>query len=205
MKRMLLFFVLVLFTFQGFSQFVDNTFKNSFYLHFGITNPKKAFKEEPDFYTPLGEKVGAERGFMFDMGTLFYFKDFSIISQVKPGIDIVWISASVNKINSQEALLGNLIGFWGFKIGPFISYSPFNNFFIDFRYKIAPNFATLFLPDSYFKYFGFGLRHDIGFNIRYKPIMVGLSSNFGNFIMNNSSNNFIMPSNTFNLVFGFSF
>jgi|WetSurMetagenome_2_1015567.scaffolds.fasta_scaffold39064_4 hypothetical protein len=149
----------------------------------------------------------AKTGFGMDMGYLIYLGPAFAGKYLRAGIDATfftfWFNKAENPLGYSKAY-EYWYFFGGQKFGPLITVNPVDRLMFDFSYKIG------FYGGYYMDDWGLGFwQSEVGMNVRYSLMMVGLRYGWGNINYNNYSSSSnpdrIAEVSTFRVLIGVKF
>ena len=221
MKKLFLLFIALNISLLTFAQ--DNgDLENQFYFRFGLSNPTHSYFgiDSDDSFWDESKRIGG----VFELGSIFMINSWRISDGLRLGINVDYAEFTYHQISSTVD--DSAIGIFKFssKVGPSISYKVVPHLTIDVyvKYKIpwvagmvfADSNGTVDDDDAFGGALGTG--YSIGFNVRYRFLMLGFDFNrdsmeltnindsdiyFGN--AKDNSNKTPMP--YYNATFGFTF
>jgi len=189
---------------QPIKKGVDSPWKNRFCLYAGPSMPIGAWNRDPSASATITDPYtnntgfGATSGFYCEMASMFYLKRLKLPEEMGVAITTTWFNFSTNKLDwsslgtdylEDEYFTSNRFYFYSMKLGLQYSYSPIKKLCFDAYYNIAPTLGYIPRlesgnPDANYDFYTYtsgawGLRRNIGLNVRYSVFTVGLDFMLG--------------------------
>jgi len=145
-----------------------------FYLRVGASFLNNDFVKQLN-EGDLDEAYSAPTGLNFEIGKYFFLHSEPVADLFKVGLDASFLSLGYNPLKwndpddpgySEKTDLTSV----GVKLGPVISFNPLENFYADAFVKLAPTMLTSLSEMEDLEEVLFGLKSDVGINLRYKKI-----------------------------------
>jgi len=137
----------------------------------------------------LNGAYSAATGLNFEIGKYFFFHSEPIADLFKVGLDASFLSLGYNPLkwndpDDPEYTEKTDFTTVGVKLGPVISFNPLENFYADAFVKLAPTILTSMSEMEDLEQVLFGLKSDVGINLRYKKVTLTAGYESGAFNYN---------------------
>jgi len=156
---------------QGYYQGSDF---GKFYLRVGASFLNNDFVKQLNDGGLLDE-YDAPTGLNFELGRYFFLHSEPVADLFKVGLDASFLSLGYNPIkwnDPDDPGYSEMTDFTtvGVKLGPVISFNPLGDFYTDAFVKLAPTVLTSLTDMEDLETVLFGLKSDVGINLRYKKV-----------------------------------
>ncbi len=128
-------------------------------------------------------------GLNFEIGKYFFLHSEPVADLFKVGLDASFLSLGYNPVKWNDPDDPSYVEKTDFttigvKLGPVISFNPLENFYADAFIKLAPTILTSMSEMEDLEEVLFGLKSDVGVNLRYKKITLTAGYESGAFKYN---------------------
>jgi len=160
-------------TVVGQRQYSEPDF-GKFYLRFGASFLNNDFLKQLND-GELDDAYSAPTGLNFELGKYFFMHSEPIAGLFKVGLDASFLSLGYNPLtwndpDDVDYAEKTDLTTAGVKLGPVISFNPLENFYADAFVKLAPTILTSMSEMEDLEEVLFGLKSDVGINLRYKKV-----------------------------------
>jgi len=159
-----------------------------FYLRLGASFLNNDFVKQLND-SDLEGAYSAPTGLNFEIGRYFFLHSEPVADLFKVGLDASFLSLGYNPLkwndpDDPDYVEKTDFTTVGVKLGPVISFNPLPSFYADAFVKLAPTILTSMSEMEDLEEVLFGLKSDVGINLRYKKVTLTAGYESGKFKYN---------------------